>query len=86
MRYSADWFKSPLQVESVLRELWQSTAEAPSSAINWTEFTNWDIDATIDFRSGKTRRLVTDGGHSRTQGENGDIWFSALGLAGEAQQ
>jgi hypothetical protein len=75
VRYSAERFKSPLEVEIILKKLWQSTAEAPSASIDWAEYTLWAIDAFIEFNGGKRTRLVTDGFHHYVQSENGDIWF-----------
>jgi hypothetical protein len=75
VKYSRDRFNSTSAVAQTLMQLWRLHIESPEPFIMWAEGNDWSIECVIQFKEGKSVRLVTDGWHSCLEDADGYRWF-----------
>ena len=62
-------------VRARLFELTRHRVEEPIGAIRWAEANNWNVEARIEFVSGSSVRIFTDGAHVCLFDTRGQPWF-----------
>jgi len=68
-------------VRTKLFELTRRELESPAADIMWSEGNGWSIEATIEFSSGPSLRIFTDGSHNCLLDEAGQPWFFRISPA-----
>ncbi len=67
-RYEASRFPSPEAVRKALLTLWDAEVDTPERYVLWAEQSVWSIQCRLEWKNGKSARLITDGWHSCYQG------------------
>ena len=66
---------TPERIRQELLKVWASMFSEAGNGIFWSESSQGNIEASIEFENGGRGLIVTDGGHVRVQDRAGKSWF-----------